>query len=1029
MKNFKKTIKRTSFYPCLGRKVVRWMLAVIVCGALQVEYVTAEKFTIHNMVNQEGKIFGTVNDATGTPLIGVSVVLKNTTKGVITDIDGRYTINAPENGVLVFSYIGMKAQEIAISGKKTLNIIMYDDSELIDEVVVIGYGTVKKSNLSGAVTSVSSKDIMRLPSSNLTQALQGNAPGLHAVQNNRAPGDELEMTIRGNNSFKGGSPLLIVDGFPVATDGGLSAINPNDIESVSVLKDASSTAIYGARAANGVILVTTKSGKVGKVSVDVDVFTGVKYFDNPVKMMNASQLAELRREAYAMDGLDMPSNAFLDTEKAMLDAGRSTNWWDETTRQGSLTQSYQASFTSGSETSKIYVGAGFLDEQGIVNNSKFMRGSLRFNASQKIGKRVTISSFNSVSLVSKNGSDAESVLFPSVVGNPMSPVSDSDGKYYAMIQNALGTPRLNPVAFTKMPINKVMEPIVNLSLALDVNLMEGLNLRTQITGEIDSKRENFYNPKAISGNAQGNVQGTDGFARINSSVNYNWISETVLSYNKTFNEIHNLDAIAGFSVQENLWEMVEASATGFASDVYEYNNLGAGSGQARKPSSNMKDWRMLSYIGRAVYTLQDKYIFTANMRIDGSSRFAKNNKYGYFPSGAVAWKLGDEGFIKDLGWFSDLKARASYGISGNASAIDVYETFSQLYYTNYNFDGKEAPGYYSNNMPSPDIKWESTYQLDLGLDFSILNRRLNFSLDYYSKKTKDLIRQISIPFVAGFPNTYANMGDMQNTGIELAVNSINIDKELLWKTTVSFAANKNKLVSLGDGSKQIGTEEWVGKPMNMGGRYMVQANGIWQLEQEDEAKKYGAIPGDVRYVDQNKDDQINDDDRVFIGNLLPNFYGSISNDLAYKNFDLNVFVTFEQGRDIYNGNNYILLSGSGVDNNRVEMLNRWTPKNPSNKYPRASFTAINRLSAKSSEFLEDASYIKVKNITLGYTLPSNLLNKIGINHLRLYGTVVNPLTFSKYTGMDPEDKDINNTERKSSYPVTRNYVFGIQAKF
>lgn len=1027
MNEMKSPKMNNSFLKINGGKVVKLLLvSLFLCGMGLT--VMADNLSVSNL-NQVGRITGIVTDDSGLPLIGVAVSVKGTNQGVVTDIDGNFTLEVSGNAVLVFSYIGMETVEFTLSGQRRIEIVLKEDSQFLDEVVVIGYGTVKKSNLSGAVSTVSSKDLKKLPASNLSQALQGSAPGLHASQNNRAPGEELAMTIRGNNSFSGGSPLYIVDGFPVVTGGGMSAINPNDIESISVLKDASSTAIYGARAANGVILITTKSGKVGKVSVDVDVFTGIKYFNNPVKLMNAEQFAQLRRESYEMDGISTPSNAFLDTELAMLDAGRSTDWWDEVTNQGSLTQSYQASFTSGNEISKIYVGAGFLDEQGIVNNSRFTRGSLRFNASQKIGKRVTLSSFNSVSLISKRGSDAESVLFPSVVGNPMSPVVDPNGEYYAMIQNALGTPRLNPVAFTELPVNKVMEPILNLSLALDINLMDGLNLRTQLSGEIDNKRENFYNPRAISGNAQGDTQGADGFARIRSGVNYNWISETFLSYNKLINKNHHIEAMAGFSIQENIWETVEASATGFASDIYEYNNLGAGSGQARKPSSDMIDWRMISYVGRAIYTLNDKYIFTANMRADGSSRFAKNKKYGYFPSGAVAWKLGDEEFMRNLDWLSDLKVRASYGISGNANAIGVYQTLSKLYYTNYNFDGKEAPAYYSHNMPSPDIKWESTYQLNLGLDASILDRRLNFTLDYYSKKTKDLIRQISIPSVAGFPNTYANMGDMKNTGVELAINSVNIDKELVWETTFTFAANKNKLISLGDGSKQIGVDHWVGKPLDIGKRYMIRADGIWQLDQEDEAKKYGAVPGDVRYVDENKDGQINDDDRVFIGSLYPKFYGSMVNDLRYKNFDLNIFMTFEQGRDIYNGNNYILLSGSGVDNNRIEMLDRWTPNNQSDKYPRASATASNRLSVKTSEFLEDGSFIKVKNITLGYTLPSAALKKIGINNLRVYGSIVNPLTFTKFTGMDPEDSDIGNTDRSSSYPVTRNYVFGIQAKF
>lgn len=1018
-----------SYRPVLNRRAVGLLLAVASQCGVFIPQVMADTNLSISIVNQDGKVNGVVNDATGNPLIGVSVVMKGTTTGVVTDLDGRFSLNVSPNAVLVFSYIGMQAQEINVAGKKSFNIIMKEDAETLEEVVVIGYGTVKKSNLSGAVSTVSSKDLKKIPASNLSQALQGNASGLYTLQSDRNPGSDVTLNIRGNNSFTGGEPLFIIDGFPVASGGGLQALNPNDIESVSVLKDASSTAIYGARAANGVVLVTTKSGKIGKPVLDVDIYCGIKYFNNPIKTMNAQQFAELRHESYRMDGIEIPSNAFLSTESQMLESGRSTNWWKEVSRQGRLTQSYQVSYSSGTETTKIHVGAGFFDEQGIVNNSGFKRGNLRFNASQKFGDRITLSTFNSIGLMTKGGSDPESVLFPSVVGNPMSPVVNSEGEYYAMIQNALGTPRLSPVAFTELPVNNTMQPIINTSLALDIKLWDGLKFKTQISGEIDNWRQNFYNPKAISGVAQGSVQGTDGFAQITSTVNYNWMSETTLSYNKTFNKIHNIDAVAGFSVQQNRWETVSASATGFASDIYESYNLGASSGLARKPSSEMKEWSMLSYIGRIVYTLRDKYILTANMRIDGSSRFGKNNKYGYFPSGALAWKISEEAFMKDIEWLSDLKFRASYGLSGNANALIPYQTLSKLSYAGYNFNSAEAPGYYESNMPSNDLKWETTEQLDLGLDISVFNSRLNVTLDYYLKNTRDLIREIDIPAVAGFPSTYVNMGNLRNTGMELSINSTNLNGEFVWKTSFLVALNRNKLTSLGDGSEKIGTSHWVGKPISIGNRYMIEADGIWQANEEKKAATYGSVPGDVKYIDQNEDGKINDDDRVFAGSYYPKFYGSMTNDFSYKNFDLSVFMTFEQGRDIYNGNNYILLSGSGVDNNRTEMLDRWTPTNPSNQYPRASATSKNRLSTTTSEFLENGSYLKVKNITLGYSLPKSLISKIGIDHLRIYTSVNNLLTFTSYTGMDPEDGDIWNTDRSSSYPITRNYMLGLQVKF
>lgn len=976
-------------------------------------------------IEQKYKLKGVVKDTSGNPLIGVTVSIKGSLYGVITDIDGNFNIEANNGDVLVFSYVGMTSQEIKVVNESDLNIIMKDNSKELDEVIVIGYGTVKKSNLSGAVSSVSGEDIKKLPSANLSQALQGNISGLYTLQSDRTPGAAVSMNIRGNNSFSGGSPLFIVDGFPIASSGGVNSLNPNDIESISVLKDASSTAIYGARAANGVILITTKSGKIGKPVLEVSAYCGISYFNNPIEMMNAEQFAQLRRDSYKMDNIEMPDNAFLPVEQQMLDNGRSTNWWDNVTGQARLTQNYQVSYSSGTETTKVHVGAGFFDEQGIVNNTGFIRGNLRFNASQKFGDRVTLYTYNNISLVSQKGTNATNVLFPAMVGNPMSPVKDDDGNYYSMIQNPLGTPRPNPAAFSDLPKTHVMEPIITSSIALDIKLFDGLKLRTQFSGEIDNFRQNYYTPRSIS--VEEGYNG--GYAKISSSVNYNWISETTLSYNKTFNNIHNIDAVVGFSAQRNRWETVTASASGFASDVYESYNLGAATGDAHKPSSELKEWSMLSYIGRIVYTLKDKYIFTGNMRIDGSSRFGINNKYGYFPSGAFAWRLSEEEFMKDIDWLSDLKLRTSYGLSGNADALSPYQTMSRLETASYNFNGSEVSGYYESKMPSADLKWETTKQFDLGFDLSLFNRRLNFTFDYYNKNTKDLIRTIDIPAVAGFPSTYANLGNLRNQGFELEINSVNFNSDFVWKTSFMIAANRNKLTSLGDGSDRIGTTHWVGKPLGIGNRYMIKADGIWQLDEAEEAKKYGSVPGDVKYVDQDNNYSIDDEDRVFVGSYYPNFYGSLTNDFSYKNFDLNIFMTFSQGRDVYNGLNYILLSGSTADNNRVEMLDRWTPENPSNKYPRASSTGKNRLSTTTSEFLEDASFLKVKSITLGYTIPNNKLKKIGMSNLRFYVSVSNPLTITNYTGMDPEDGDSWNNDRWCSYPITTTYTFGLQAKF
>lgn len=983
-----------------------------------------------NVNQQEPMISGKVMDSNGQSLPGATVFVKGTTKGTVTDTEGNYSIsNVSPGDTLVFSFVGMVPREIMVGNQTRINVTMQEDAVALQEVVAIGYGSVKKSSLSGAVSIISNEDLNKLPSANLSQALQGNASGLYSSQSNRSPGSSVSLTLRGENSFIGGSPLFVVDGFPLATEEGVNSINPNDIESISVLKDASSTAIYGARAANGVILITTKSAKTGTTSLEIDAYAGIKQFKNPIKTMNAQQFSQLRKDSYMMDGVPIPSNAFLPTELQMLESRRSTNWWKEVTGENKMTQHYQVSFFSGTDKTKIYVGGSFYDEQGIVNNTDFIRGALRFNASQKIGNNFIISSFNNISLMSQKGTDQTSVLFPAMVGNPMSPVKDDEGNYYSMIQNALGTPRANPVAFSELPERNSINPLLNSTLSLEFKIFEGLKIKSQISGELNSYRQNFYNPKAISAQDEVNGRISDGYARITSSVNYNWMSETTLMFNQSFNQIHSFDGVIGFSFQQNRYENLIASASGFVSDVYETYNLGASYGNARKPSSNLIEWNMLSYVGRIIYSLQSKYILTLNMRIDGSSRFGENNKYGYFPSAAIAWNISEERFMDQLNWLSDMKLRASYGLSGNANAISPYQTLSKLSYAPYNFNNKEVAGYYESNLPSPNLKWESTHQTDLGIDFSVFNRRLSFTFDYYYKKTNDLIRSVNLPAVSGFPSTYINLGNLENKGLEFGLNSVNFDSDFIWKTSFILSSNKNKLTSLGDGSDRIGTQEWVGKPLGSGSRYMVKAIGIWQTDEAEEAKEYNALPGDVRYLDLNSDKKIDDKDRNFYGSNYPDFYGSLTNDLSYKNFDLNIFMTFSKGRDVYNGNNYILLSGNGVDNNRIEMLNRWTPEKPSDKYPRASATSSNRLSVSSTEFLEDASYMKFKNITLGYSFHNSLKNIGILKNFRIYASIIDPFVFTNFSGMDPEDNDIGNTDRRSSYPITTTYMIGLQVKF
>lgn len=975
------------------------------------------------------QVTGKVTDDKKEPFAGATVRLKGKQgSGTLTDGKGAFSLMAAPADTLVISAVGYLNVELSVGSSTSFTAALMPSANTLSDVVIVGYGSVRRADLTGAVTQVSSKDLTKLPAANVDQALQGNVPGLWTNQSDRSPGAGVNIALRGSNSFSGNAPLFIVDGFPIASGGGVNAINPNDIESVSVLKDASSIAIYGARAANGVILITTKSGRAGKNNFTINAFNGFKSFDNPIEFLNGEELAALRREAYKNDNVNGGVAVFRPEENTMLQNGQYTNWWDEVIGSGRPTQNIQLTFGGGSENTRVLLSANLYNEKGVVNNSDFLRGSFRANIIQKVGK-LTFTSNNNLAMVSGRGVSGPSILYPAMVGNPLAPIRQANGDYYTMLIGVGNTPWANPVAFSESIKSRYTEPVITSSQALEYTVLPGLKLKTQLSGELDSWKENFYVPKALSGNHEESGRVADGFARITNNINYNWISETTVSFNKTFNNVHRLEALGGFSVQQNRWESVIASASGFPFDIYETWNLGASTGQARKPSSDLQKWSMVSYIGRIGYTFNNKYILTGNIRADGSSRFGSNNKWGVFPSVAGAWKASEESFVRDLNVFDELKFRASYGLAGNANALGVYSTQARLSPASFNWGGVEASGYYPSQLSYDNLKWETTKQFDIGLDAGILNRRLTITLDYYVKNTSDLIRQLPVLAVSGFQTGWANLGNLKNQGVELALKGTVVDKEFKWNATLNLAANRNKLTSLGDGTTKIGTTHWVGEPIGIGARYMIEKIGIWQESDRTEAALYGAKPGDVRYRDLDDDKKINNNDRAFHGNLTPDYYGSLTNDLIYKGFDLNVFVTFEKGRTVYNGLNYKLLAGDGYDNHRREILERWTPENPTNKYPRAALGYSNRSTMASTEFLEDADFIKFRSITLGYTLPEKLTRNIKNAGLRVYFSAINPITITNYSGMDPEDGDYGNTARYAPYPITRSFIIGLNLNF
>ena len=1030
-----------------------WMFSTLL--PINVEAAQAEDLRLTKQ--QEIFVTGKVASKDGETLPGVNVLVKGTTNGTITDINGQYSIKiSAEQSVLVFSFIGMKDVEIEVKAGGVYDVVLTQSVEMISDIVVIGYGTVKKSDLTGSVSSVKADELRATPSTTFDQALQGRAAGVQVVQASGVPGGGTNIRIRGTSSVNASSePLYVIDGMLINTDmgemsvggngpdiGPLAAINPNDIESIEVLKDASASAIYGSRGANGVILITTKRGKAGVGRIDFDCYYGVQEVANKLDLLNASEYAALINEAAINAGQNPvyvnPANLY-----------EGTDWQDELLRIAPMTN-YQLSISGGTEKTNYAISGSYFTQDGIVIGSSFDRYSLRANIDSDVKTFVTVGASLSFSGIKSNmvetgpGTIAGGVIANALQMNPILPVYDADVEggyvYEHDRKDAVG----NPVAAAKEYDSKTTSYRFLGNTYLKFKLAKDLEFKTSFGVDALFSKNRSFGPKFLK-----QSQSSKGEAFISDLQALTWLNENTINYKYDINEDHRINLLAGFTMQKFNNEYLNGLAFDFPDSRTGYHNLGAAM-NPQNPSNGETEWSMISYLGRINYNIKEKYLITLSGRVDGSSKFSKGKQYGFFPSGAFAWRASEEDFLKEVELISNLKARFSYGVIGNQS-ISPYNSLALVGPVGqgvFNSDsGSEViAGNEPLSYPNEDLKWETTKQTNIGFDFGILDNKIALTADFYKKKTSDLLLATPIPYTSGFGNTLLNVGNVENKGFDLDLRTVNLDKEVKWTSSINFSINRNEVTNL-NREEDIylgfgGNILREGEPL--GTFYGYVFDGIFQTDEEASKSPVlkgqeptGSNPasqakaGDRRYKDVDGSGVIDEGDRTIIGSSEPDFVFGINNTISYKCFSLNFFFQGSVGNEMVNMNLNNLENFNGEQNMLATAgLNRWTPENPGNKYPRALATG-SLDNVFSSRLVEDASYLRLKNITIGYSVPDSFIKRIGLNNLRVYAAATNVWTWTDYSGYDPEGNAYGAMTNivgvdNGNYPQARTYTFGVQ---
>ncbi len=1012
----------------------------------------------------QSKLDGTVvDDITNQPIIGASVTIKGTTHGVVTDAEGKFYFQTGQKFpyTLIVSYIGYKKLEIIVE-KNPVIIHLKEERQELDELVVVGYGTQKRKDITGSVASVPKANLSQVTSS-ADNLLRGAVSGVVVTQSSGRPGASSSVRIRGGNSITAGNePLYVLDGILIYNDNAnsstgianagaslnvLSTINPSDIESIEVLKDASATAIYGSRGANGVVIITTKKGTKGQDNISYQGYFGVQNISKKLSIMNASQWASLRNDVQASIG-QAPS--FSDAQIEAFKTSGSYDWQSAAFRKATPVQNHQLSFSGGDERSRYAISAGYFDQEGIVLGSDFKRISLRVNYeknySQNFKFGVNANYSNSVSngiASNSSGGRNPNPIVSVLLTAPVVPIRNEDGSYnvtnnpYATSVNGYVP---NPINDLENTINETKINRILTSLFGEYKITKKLTAKVAVSGDVIDTKQNYYAPANTSNGA-----GTKGSAAVGDRLVSSVLNENTLNYNTNFGENHKFSALGGYTLQYTQGEVVTAGANTFVNDANTYNALQ--DGVAVKPYSDAYESVLKSWLARVNYSYKGKYNFTLSGRADGSSRFGSESRWGYFPSAGFSWNITDEEFASNIKGVTEAKLRLTAGTTGNQE-IGNYLALAQMGSVNYSFGGTLYTGLAPTRLANSDLKWEKTTQYNVGLDLSLLDRKINFVFDVYYKKTNDLLISVPVPLTSGYASVLQNIGGVENKGIEIGLNTENLKTEnFSWNSNLVFSANRNKVVAIGNGVNQFfpvvpngsllqqqPVTVKVGLPLGTFWGY--RTNGIFQTQEEVNTQpKINSLAntkvGDRKYVDTNGDGVITALDKGNLGSSQPKFVGSFSNSISYNDFDLNFSFQGSYGAKIFNALNQQLEISTLGTNASTALVDRWTPTNPSNEIPRASSSPLGIVSER---YVEDASFLRLKLITLGYTLPKSASKKLGAKSVKFYVSAENLVTWTKYSGYDPE---VSSYEQNNlypgidfgSYPNSKTFISGLNVTF
>lgn len=1011
----------------------------------------------------QSKLDGTVvDDITNQPIIGASITIKGTTHGVVTDAEGKFYFQTGQKFpyTLIVSYIGYKKAEVVVD-KNPVIIHLKEERQELDELVVVGYGTQKRKDITGSVASVPKANLSQVTSS-ADNLLRGAVAGVVVTQSSGRPGASSSVRIRGGNSITAGNePLYVVDGILIYNDNSnssagvsfagaslnvLSTINPADIESIEVLKDASATAIYGSRGANGVVIITTKKGTKGQDNISYQGYFGFQNISKKLDLMNASQWARLRNDVQASIG-QAPS--FSEAQIEAFKTSGNYDWQSAAFRTAAPVQNHQLSFSGGDERSRYAISAGYFDQEGIVLGSDFKRISLRVNYEKnysqtfKFGVNANYSNSVSNGVGTTGNGRTPNPLVSAVLTAPVVPIKNEDGSYnvtnniYATSVNGYVPNPINDLENTtnETKINRILT-----SLFGEYKVSKKLTAKVAVSGDVINTKQNYYAPSHTTTGA-----GTKGLASVGDRLVSSVLNENTLNFNTTFGENHKFSALGGYTLQYTQGEIVNAGANTFINDNNTSDALQ--DGVAVKPYSEAYESVLKSWLARVNYSYRGKYNLTLSARADGSSRFGSESLWGYFPSAGFSWNITDEEFANNIKGVTEAKLRITAGTTGNQE-IGNYLSLASMGSVNYSFGGTLYTGLAPTRLANPDLKWEKTDQYNVGLDLSLLDRKINFVFDVYYKKTNDLLISVPVPLTSGYATVLQNIGGVENKGIEIGLTTENIKTEnFSWNSNIVFSANRNKVVSIGNGVNQFfpvvpngsllqqqPVTVKVGLPLGTFWGY--RTNGIFQTQEEINTQpKINSLAntkvGDRKYVDTNGDGVITALDKGDLGSSQPKFVGSFSNTISYNDFDLNFSFQGSYGGKIFNALNQQLEISTLGTNAAATLEDRWTPTNPSNEVPRASSSPLGIVSER---YVEDASFLRLKLITLGYTLPKSVSKKLGTKSVKFYVSAENLITWTKYTGYDPE---VSSYEQNNlypgidfgSYPNSKTFISGLNVTF